>query len=252
MATITNFGDTYGKMSNAELLDILENPHGHNPSSVAAAKMEFDSRQLTDQDIDRARNALAAKKQLEERKKELFQTIETRLNETGILDEELHSIERQEKGISASIGFVTVSMILIYVFLLYSAYKAYETYTAFLSERPLLAMIQLSPYVVIPAGLIYFLKRRSTGWFLLTAYLVFSSVTLLITTFRVIKMLSGFERDYTAFTIIMGIAIVLHAINLFVLCRHRVTEEYSVSPTAMLTTLTVTSIGTYIYMQVLF
>src|SRR5665213_429459 len=66
----TTFSEYYKKISNVELLDILDNAQDYNPLAIAAATLELEQRGLSETDIEEARCPLQAAKLLKEMKAE--------------------------------------------------------------------------------------------------------------------------------------------------------------------------------------
>src|SRR5687768_378047 len=83
MVTSNNFNEYYKKISDTELLSILDNPGDYQPIAVEAAKQELASRQLTDIEIREARLPLLAKQAQKKKEKERIKIVETRLKNAG-------------------------------------------------------------------------------------------------------------------------------------------------------------------------
>ena len=61
MTISNNFSEYYKSISDTELLSILDNTDDYQPMAIEAAKVEFSNRQLSDTEIQEARQPLIAK-----------------------------------------------------------------------------------------------------------------------------------------------------------------------------------------------
>lgn len=56
-----NFSEYYKTITNSELLDILEHPENYQLAAIEAAKKEFENRQLSEEEIEKAKQLLLEK-----------------------------------------------------------------------------------------------------------------------------------------------------------------------------------------------
>jgi hypothetical protein len=78
-----NFSDYYKTISDTELLNILDNPDGYQLLAFEAAKEEFAKRQLSDTEIQQARQLLIAKQVQKEKEREKAKAVEIKIRAVG-------------------------------------------------------------------------------------------------------------------------------------------------------------------------
>ena len=83
MAPINDFNKHYKTISDAELLDILDNARDYLPSAVEAAQKEFLARQLSEAELREARAILTVNHTHEERNREQLQEIKNKVKANG-------------------------------------------------------------------------------------------------------------------------------------------------------------------------
>ena len=117
MMTENDFSEYYKKISNTELLEILENPKNYQPLAIKAAMQEFSNRQLSDDEINLARLPLIEKRRLKERKKQNRESIENNVKDTtAMLIETLNPIQKERPGIDKTILLIELSFGFIFIF----------------------------------------------------------------------------------------------------------------------------------------
>src|SRR6478672_736347 len=83
MSIPNNFSEYYKTISDTELLNILDNSNDYQPSAVEAAKQEFANRQLTESEIQQARQPLIAKREQKDKEREKVKAVETKIKTAG-------------------------------------------------------------------------------------------------------------------------------------------------------------------------
>lgn len=110
MSIPDNFATLYKTISNAELLDILENPDDFQPLAVEAASIEFKKRNLSAAEIEIAKEILRGKTLEKERQKENLKKIENSFRSTGqTLLDTLNPIQEGTVNIEKTIRFIVIS-----------------------------------------------------------------------------------------------------------------------------------------------
>lgn len=79
------FTDRYKNYSNSELLKIIDNPNNFQPLAVETAKAIFESRQLSDEDIEIAKATIAIQRQEKEAHDEKEKSSAIKVKNIGAL-----------------------------------------------------------------------------------------------------------------------------------------------------------------------
>src|SRR5687767_2548516 len=78
-----SFAAYYRTISNHELLEILSNPNEYQNEALEAAKAELSSRNLSEEELQDAREILTSKQNQKIRQKEKIQAIEDKIKQPG-------------------------------------------------------------------------------------------------------------------------------------------------------------------------
>ena len=176
MMTENDFSEYYKKISNTELLEILENPKNYQPLAIKAAMQEFSNRQLSDDEINLARLPLIEKRRLKERKKQNRESIENNVKDTtAMLIETLNPIQKERPGIDKTILLIELSFGFIFIFKIITNNWILLRSIKYLSRFPFSSLETLFPVIILPIALLTFWKKKKIGWILLTVYLTFSA-----------------------------------------------------------------------------
>jgi len=177
MGTSNNFNEYYKKISDTELLSILENPGDYQPIALEAAKKEFVSRQLTDTEIQEARHPLLAKQAQKKKEKARMKAVETRIKNTG--DSFIDTINPIQSGVPSTEKIIRLIVIVFGGIFLYQFIKDFRIHVAYIKDFPGHAFessLYLAPVILLPVAIFTFWKRKKLGWILLTIFLTFSAV----------------------------------------------------------------------------
>ena len=83
LMSLNPFSERYKKLNNSDLLDIISNPKDYQDLALEAAKLEFENRQLTDEQKEVAKSELFLKLNAKEEKRKRLMSIEEKLKYTG-------------------------------------------------------------------------------------------------------------------------------------------------------------------------
>ena len=78
-----NFSEYYKTLSHTALLEILANTESYQLLAIEAAKVEFDNRQLSDEEIQEAKQLLFNKQARKEKELEKVKVVETKIKTAG-------------------------------------------------------------------------------------------------------------------------------------------------------------------------
>jgi hypothetical protein len=252
MSTSNNFNEYYKKISDTELLTILDNPKDYQPMALEAAKKEFASRQLTDTEIQEARHLLLAKQAQKEKEKERIKAVETRITNAGHTF--IDTINPIQSGIPSTEKTIRLIVIVFGGIFLYQFIKDFRIHVAFVKDipgNPFESSLYLLPLILLPVAIFTFWKRKKLGWILLTIFLTFSAVGAMWSLFQSFNWKpSGlpvwdnlFPRPSPATYIIQLLFLVG---TVLVLCKKNIREVFSVEKQRVGITIGVTGIVTFI------
>jgi len=252
MVTSNNFNEYYKKISDTELLSILDNPGDYQPIAVEAAKQELASRQLTDIEIREARHPLLAKQAQKEKEKERIKAVETRIKNVG--HSFIDTINPIQSEIPATEKTIRLIVIVFGGIFLYQLIKDFRTHVAIVKDIPSFpfeSILHLSLLILLPVAIFTFWKRKKLGWILLTIFLTFSAVGAMWSLFHSFTWNpSGFPAmdnlfprpDPTTYII----QLLLLIATLLVLCKKNIREAFSVDKQTMGVTIGVTGFVSFI------
>ncbi len=162
------------KISNTELLEILENPANYQKDAVTAAKAELESRQLSCEAIDAAKEPLLAKQLQRAKKQERTRAAEEQLRNAGnTLADTLRPGQNANEGIDKTILRITAGysiMIILQFIFSFNQFRGLSLKD--ISYSPLAVLVSLLSFIVGPAGVVSFFKRKPTGWMLLILFTI--------------------------------------------------------------------------------
>jgi hypothetical protein len=217
MITEKELIDYYKKISNQELLEILDNPKDYQMLALKVAKQEFLNRQLTEEEVNIARQAQINKKLLKAKGKQNFEPIENNTNASDSKNlDTLSSTAGKEQGLDKTLLLIIVLFSLVAILQITSNYSMLKYSLRDFKRHPLLAFVTAFPIVILPIALIIFSNRKRIGWILLAIYITFcatDSALLLV----------------QHFTIDSIIRLIFFVGTLLLICNKKISETYSVS-----------------------
>lgn len=177
----SDFKEYYRKVSNTELLDILDNPNKYQSLAQEIAKKEFLERNLSEEEINSARQPLIEQKLLKEKNKEKLQAIEESLkNKSNKIIDTLNPIQKERPTIEKGIYLIFISFGFIFVYQLTTQYSIFIISIKQFSHSPFINFVTVLPIIILPIALITFLNRKQIGWILLSFYLTFNAVNAIL------------------------------------------------------------------------
>lgn len=180
MTAPVDFSEYYKTISNTELLNILDNPRDYQPPAVEAAKKEFANRQLSEVQIQEARQPLIAKQIQKEKEREKVKAVETKIRKTGHTF--VDTINPVQSGIPSAEKTIRLIVIVFASIFLYQLLKDFRSAIALIKDLPhypLDSAVYLIYFILLPVAVFTFWKRKTTGWILLTIFLSFSCIEIL-------------------------------------------------------------------------
>lgn len=243
-----DFSRYYKRLSNTELLEILEDPGTHQASAIEAAKNEFANRKLSKEEIYNAKADLRDKQLFTEKK---FETRSKILNE---IEKKRNSsiafFNPNENGISKNekrIRFITLGLSALFLIYLIKDVQTIRFFTMYMTDIPAEFVAILLPMLILPVALILFWKRRPVGWRLLAIWLTYSILESTVSLF--VSDNSG-PLDYLIPTPSMSgilINLVIVCGTLFTICQSNIREEFTINKKNMTSVLILTVVFTFFY-----
>ena len=177
MATSNNFNEFYKTISDTELLSILDNPDDYQAVAVEAAKKEFSNRQLSETEIQEARQPLIAKQLQKEKEREKVKAVETKIKAAGrTFIDTINPIQSEIPSTEKTIRLIVIIFSGIFLYQFTTGFRDNMAYIKDIPRLPFESISILLPQILLPIATIAFWKRKTLGWILLTAFLTFSAV----------------------------------------------------------------------------
>lgn len=243
-----DFSAYYKRLSNSELLEILEDPRTCQASAIAAAKNEFSNRKLSKEEIYNAKADLRDKQLFTQKRFEsrynILHEIEKKRNSSNAF---FHPNEKDISKNERKIRFITLGLSALFLIYLFRDVQTIRFFTMYMWDMPAEFVAILLPMIMLPVALILFWKRRPVGWRLLAIWLTYSSLESTVSLF--VSDNSG-PLDYLVPTpslsgILVNMIIVYG--TLFTICQSNIREEFTISKKNMTTVLILTVVFTFFY-----
>jgi hypothetical protein len=254
MVTANDFSEYYKTISDTELIGILDNSNDYQPLAVVAAKEEFSKRQLSEAEIQIARQPLIANQQQKDKEKEKVKAVETKFKEAGhTFIDVINPIQSGIPSTEKTIRLIVIIFGGTFLYQFIKDFKANLTYVEDFPRFPFESIIYFVPQILLPVATIAFWKRKTIGWRLLTIFLTFSAVGAMWLLFQSFKWKpSGFvgldnlyprpsPENYF-------IQLLFFAGTIYVLCKSNIREVFSIDKNKMGKTIGITGLVTFIFL----
>lgn len=246
MWTSSDFKEHYKKVSNAELLNILDNHKDYQTIALEAARLEFENRQLTEIEIEEARRPELEKKLQREKESKKINAVENKIS--TVSQNIFNIVNPVQAGIPSSEKIIRLLVIAFGIVFLYTFIGNFESYIFFLKDfpkSPFDSSLVLFPLVVLAAGTYTFWKRKRIGWTLLTIFVVNSAVGILW------SLVYDYLFDYNEFSYLNNfslrtplrtyiVELVFLSGPLYILCKSTIREIFLIDKKRMIVTISTT------------
>lgn len=254
MATSNDFSEYYKTISDTELLSILDKPEDYQLVAVEAAKIEFVNRQLSDVQIQEARQPLVAKQIQKEKEREKVKAVEAKVREVGHTF--IDTINPIQSGIPSTEKTIRLIVIIFGGIFLYQLITDFRTTLAYIKDIPIFpleSILILLPQILLLAAVIAFWKRKKIGWTLLTIFLTFSLVAALFLLFQSLTWkpsgLAGFDNLFPRPSPTTYIIQLLFLVGtLYILGKPNIREVFFINKQVMAVTIGLTGLVTFFLM----
>jgi len=250
MAATNNFSQYYKTISNTELLSILDNPEDYQPLAVEAAKEEFTNRQLSDTEIQEARQSLITKQTQKE--KEKVKAVETTIKAAGhTFIDTINPIQSGIPTTEKTIRFIVIIFGGIFLYQFISDFRSNWAYVKDIPRFPFESLIILLPQIFLLIATITFWKRKTLGWTLLTIFITFSAVSAIWLLFEALNWkASDFDGLYNLIPRPSPTAYISQLVflvgTMYVLCKTNIRKVYSIDKQKMTATIGLTGLVTFV------
>jgi hypothetical protein len=177
MSVSNHFSGYYKTISNAELLNIIENPGDYQHAALEAAKKEFSIRNLSGGQITDARQELFEKQQQKIQQREKIKVVEIKLKKAGqTIFDKLNPFQTGITLIEKNIRMIVLAFAILFFYLLIRDFETTLFYIKGLTRFPLDTGFYLLPLILLPIATFLFWKRKGIGWILLIGWITFTVV----------------------------------------------------------------------------
>ncbi len=247
------FTEYYKTITNTELIVILDNPDKYQQEAVDAAKLEFNDRNLSEEQIAEARTSILASYTEQEQQKEKIKAIKDKVRNTGsLIAEAINPIQKSKPTTDKIILTISIIYGIMLLYTLISQYMTILIYFIYIFKFPSESLSLIVPILLLLLGIILFWKRKKAGWILLAFYATCLSV---ISFWEIIRAFSWEPSGIEFFDIlnpalspvILLATFIFYAGTIFTLCKTGIREVYSITRNNMFTTLGASSfLGVFI------
>ena len=175
------FTEHYKTISNTELIVILDNPDKYQGEAVEAAKLEFNDRNLSEEQIAEAKEVIIAKKADTERKKEKIESIKKRAIDSGnLLVETLSPIKSTKPSTDKIILSISLVYAILTLYTIISNRRIIPYFFLDILESPFSSLLFFTPILMLISGTFLFWRRKKLGWMLMAILSTWSAVQALL------------------------------------------------------------------------
>ncbi len=244
------FDEKFKTYSNSELLKIIENPNDYQPQAVETAKNIFSDRDLSESEIEIAKEELEIERREKLAKKELKSAVEDKIRGIGkSVFKQINPIQKEEPTSARTIKAISIFLGVLFLSQLYQEFGMltylFTSVTAIWDFSTV--VLYLLPLAVLPTAAVLFYMRKKTGWILLTIFLTYSAVSAIGHLISVInRELSGIEaldilnppispiRPILSFLFFAGMV--------WIMSREKIRTVYLITKRTMILTVTITAL----------
>jgi len=224
-----SFSERYKKLSDTELLLIIRNSANYQPAAITAANIEWESRRLSQDQVDAIDEELDYEKRAGIVRKQGRDNLYSSVRRT-IWPED--AAERHIRKIAYSVGLFYILIILtgdwmVLKMMLEPSNYDFETLLFFI------------PYILIPVGALSFGLKKKAGWIILTFVVTHLTIQSLYLTVR-FNDIPKYSMSYRELIQYLGV-LFLTVISLL-LYRINIRQKFNISIKTMVITIVASSV----------
>eukprot|EP01029_Cantina_marsupialis_P030236 TRINITY_DN8077_c0_g3_i2.p1 TRINITY_DN8077_c0_g3~~TRINITY_DN8077_c0_g3_i2.p1 ORF type:complete len:258 (+),score=19.66 TRINITY_DN8077_c0_g3_i2:360-1133(+) len=251
---MNQFKERFNSYSNVELLEIIDSSSGYQPEAIEAAENELEKRQLSTDDLKKAK--LEQEKKREERIVQSMnkKKIEHKIKNIGdSISDTLNPIQNSPIKTEKEIRILTIVFGIISVYQIYNEFGMLKF--MFGNDGAVWTFemwLYFLPLILVPISTFLFWFRKKIGWILIGIYLIYSAISTFVMAIQVwnIKPTGNPQFDSifpTTSPYIFALTFMFFIGFIWAIGKRNIREEYSISNGTMITTFMSTSLLTLIY-----
>ena len=237
------FKERYKTLTIVELLDILDNPSNYQPLAVKVAKLEFDSRQLTPEQIGEAINEQESKRQEQLAKRQKIKNIETKVKSNiASIVETFHPIQKETPTAEKYIKFISLFLVLLFLYNLYNGFWFFRyMFIDDVRNWDSSMWFYILSFVFLPIAAILFWHKKKTGWTLTATFFTLTTVEMACMFLRSFnRKPSGipvFDNLSSTQPILFLLYSVLFGGTLYLICKENIRAIFKIEKDLMFVTI---------------
>ena len=254
-----NYTEKFNEYTNVELLRIIDNPYDFQPDAVETASTLLANRQLSEEEIEIAKDEIEASKKetfTKEKKKKQFEDSIKNISQTII--ENVNPI--QNKPLTGDKTINIISIIFGGLFLI-QLYKEFSMISFMFSnnsaEWDLSMVFYFLPLIVLPTAIFLFYKRKKIGWLILTIFTTYSTISAIGLFYMTMKMRQSdfhlFENIFTETSpVIQFFRFLFFVGTTWAISKENVRSNFAINKLTMILTVSITTLiiglGLYLFL----
>jgi len=200
MLTEKYFQDRYKAYSNAELIDIIDNPKGYELIALSAAKTELSSRNLSEVEFSEARDIFRYSRENANRQADRNEMIKRKLSDMGSeLAENISPIQTPVPTVSKIIFLLATTFSLILFYQVWNNWNNYKYIIIGEAAEKFAYSVNLFPILLLLIGVVFFWLKKKIGWTIIIIYSAGSMVQFLFGSFLSLSYYFGPETKFSFF-----------------------------------------------------
>ena len=232
-----DFSEKFKTYSNADLLRIIENPNDYRAQAVEVAKNIFSDRNLSEMEIQTAKNELEIAK---EEKIKIEQEKTAVENKVKSIFDRINPVSSKIPTTEKTIRIISILFLGFYLRQLYIDFDFWKfMFTSSYADWGLDMILHFLPLIAYPIGIVLFYQKKKLGWILFAIFFTLSAVSAVL--YVIFAIIFDFYPLLTSRILIFAFFVGM----IWIICREKIRTIYSISKrTAILTIIvTITFIG---------
>jgi len=176
---MNQFEEKYKSLSNQQLLEIIEEGEKYQPIALEAAKAEIVKREISETDINSAKEKILEREAKKEAKQKRIEGIENKAKGigTGLL-QTINPVKEGNGTVDKKINWFAMCLGILSVYQVFSQFDFLRfMLTDEYSQFGLETLLIFLPVIVPLVATILFWMRKKIGWILISSFLVFTLVS---------------------------------------------------------------------------
>lgn len=172
-----SFTTLYKTWTTDKLLDIVDNPSDYQPLAVEAARLEIDSRQLTQEQLIDAKVEQDLRRQDKANKQQKVKDIENKFKSVGSsLDDTFNPIQKETPTTDKFIKLISLFIGGLFLYQLYKEFGMLKfMFTDDGGKWDFSMVLYFFPFIILPTAGLLFWFRKKIGWTLATIYFSYTA-----------------------------------------------------------------------------